>query len=83
MPVDPTKPVALIWRQIKDGQKFATAAGIPFSPQQIETLLLGTNCYHDVYHTQLMQPPMNRTYANLKIYLNNEYQLQNTLNTTT
>eukprot|EP00957_Ditylum_brightwellii_P057664 4372504-Ditylum_brightwellii.AAC.1 len=33
--------------------------------------------------TWLTRPPMNRTYANLKIHFNNKYQLQNTLNTTT
>eukprot|EP00957_Ditylum_brightwellii_P008792 667209-Ditylum_brightwellii.AAC.1 len=49
----------------------------------VETLLLRTNRHHDAYCTWLTQPPMNRTYANLNIHFNNEYQLQNTLNKAT
>ena len=86
MPVDPSKPVALIWKQIKDVQKFATAAGTPFSAQQIitaaETLILGTNKYQDAYRMWLTTPSVNRTYVNLKTNFDEEYQLQNTLNTT-
>eukprot|EP00957_Ditylum_brightwellii_P053500 4054812-Ditylum_brightwellii.AAC.1 len=48
-----------------------------------ETLILGTNKCQDAYRTWLVLPPLNRMYANLKTHFNAEFQLQNTLNTTT
>eukprot|EP00957_Ditylum_brightwellii_P097854 7451884-Ditylum_brightwellii.AAC.1 len=70
MSVDPNKPITLIWKQIEDAQKFAMAAGNAFPPQQIvtaaETLMLGTNKYHDAYRSCLALPQMNKTYTNLK-----------------
>eukprot|EP00957_Ditylum_brightwellii_P089240 6795751-Ditylum_brightwellii.AAC.1 len=82
-PVDPTKPIALIWKQIKDTQKFVTAAGSPFTPSQLvtatETLILGTNQYETAYHNWMSLPAANRTYQNLKVHFNQDCQLQNTI----
>ena len=34
-PVDPNAPLAIIFKQIEDCQKYATAGGVPLTPQQI------------------------------------------------
>ena len=51
--VAPHLPVAIIFKQIEDCQRFATAAGAPFTPAQIlkaaETLILSTGRYSISY----------------------------------
>ncbi len=34
-PIDPTTPIALLFKQIEECQRFAADAGSPFTPQQI------------------------------------------------
>eukprot|EP00957_Ditylum_brightwellii_P111168 8476576-Ditylum_brightwellii.AAC.1 len=76
-PVDPTRPIALIWKQIEDAQKFAMSAGQPYTNHQIvttsEMLLLQTNMYHQVYCMWLIQPAVILMYADLQQYFNAEY----------
>ena len=49
-PVDPTKPITTIWQQIENCQGKATAAGAPFTDEQIlraaEQLLVATGLYN-------------------------------------
>ena len=59
-PVDPTAPIAMIFKQADEGQKFAAAAGCPFTPAQIVqcalNLILQTGRYTDTYKEWLRKP---------------------------
>ena len=68
--IAPHLPVAIIFKQIEDCNKFATAGGAPFTPAQIlkavETLILQTGRYNISYREWLALPQPNRTYNNFK-----------------
>lgn len=80
-PVAPHLPVAIIFRQIEDCQRFATAAGAPFTPAQIlkaaEMFILSTGRYIISYREWIGLPDAAKTYNNFKIRFAREYQLQN------
>ena len=46
-PIPSSKPIALIWKHIEEAKTFATAAGVPLTPQNIiqvsESLLQATH----------------------------------------
>ena len=83
-PVAPHLPVAIIFKQIEDCQRFATAAGAPFTPAQIlkaaETLMLSIGRYAIFYREWISLPDNQRTYVNLKNKVSKECQLQNEMN---
>ena len=72
-PVAPHLPVAIIFKQIEDCQRFATAAGAPFTPAQIlkaaETLILSTGRYAISYREWISLLDQERTCLNLKTKL--------------
>jgi hypothetical protein len=85
-PVDPNAPLAIIFKQIEDCQKYATAGGVPLTPQQImqaaQALVLQTGKYTQAYREWMAVPQPNQTYLEFKRRFNNEYQLQNSINAT-
>jgi hypothetical protein len=85
-PVDPHQPMAILFKQIEDCQKFAAAGQVAITPQQVlkaaETLILQTGKYVSAYREWIALDPAHKTYHNFKIRMNQEYQLQNTMTTT-
>jgi hypothetical protein len=85
-PVDPHQPMAILFKQIEDCQKFAAAGQVAITPQQVlkaaETLILQTGKYVSAYREWIALDPVHRTYHNFKTRMNQEYQLQNTMTTT-
>jgi hypothetical protein len=66
-PIDPTAPLALLFKQIEECQRFAADAGSPFTPQQIveaaEALIVQTGKYDSTYKEWLALPANIRTYT--------------------
>jgi hypothetical protein len=85
-PVDPQLPMAILFKQIEDCQKFAAAGQVAITPQQVlkaaETLILQTGKYVSAYREWIALDPVHKTYNNFKLRMNQEYQLQNTMTTT-
>jgi hypothetical protein len=85
-PVDPHQPMAILFKQIEDCQKFAAAGQVAITPQQVlkaaETLILQTGKYVSAYREWIALDPVHKTYHNFKLRMNQEYQLQNTMTTT-
>eukprot|EP00957_Ditylum_brightwellii_P087772 6683705-Ditylum_brightwellii.AAC.1 len=75
------KPIALLFKQIEDGQMFANAANVPFTNDQLvtyaECLILGTGQDSNVYRSWLVLPVTSRMYQNLKVHFTAKYQLLN------
>ncbi len=84
--VDPNAPLAIIFKQIEDCQKYATAGGAPLTPQQVlqaaEALIIKTGRYTQAYREWMGLNAANKTYVVFKARFNNEYQLQNAINVT-
>eukprot|EP00957_Ditylum_brightwellii_P173242 13188251-Ditylum_brightwellii.AAC.1 len=80
-PITAHQPIVLLFKQIKDGQKFASAANVPFTNDQLvtyaERLILGTGQYSNAYRSWLALPAVNGTYQNLKVHFTTKYQLLN------
>jgi len=80
-PLPPHLPIALIFRQIEDCQRFATAGGTAFTPAQLikaaETLVLSTGRYPQAYREWLNRPDVEKTFNNFRVQFNREYQIQN------
>ena len=85
-PGDPTAPIAMIFKQVDEGQKFAAAAGCPFTPAQIVqcalNLILQTGRYTDTYKEWLRKPAHQQTYLELKRVFTEAYQLNNQIHQT-
>jgi hypothetical protein len=85
-PVDPQQPMAILFKQIEDCQKFAAAGQVAITPQQVlkaaETLILQTGKYVSAYREWIALDPVHKTYQNFKLRMTQEYQLQNTMTTT-
>jgi hypothetical protein len=85
-PVDPNQPIAIIFKQIEDCQKFAAAGQVAITPQQVlkaaEMLILQTGKYVSAYREWIALDPAAKTYQNFKSRMTQEYQLQNTMTTT-
>ena len=85
-PVDPNAPLSILWKQIKDCQKLASAGSVPLTPQQViqaaQTLILQTGKYTQAYREWSALDITQKTYPNLKVRFNGEYQLQNAINVT-
>ena len=62
--------MAIIFKQIEDCNRFATAGGAPFTLAQIlkaaETLILATGRYNISYREWLALPEAQKTYNNFK-----------------
>jgi hypothetical protein len=86
-PIDPTRPIAHLFKQIEDSQKYAAAAQAPITPMQIikaaETLILQTGKYQTAYREYTNLPAAERTYLNFKTRMTAEYWFQNQVTTTT
>lgn len=84
-PIDPKLPAVHIFKQIEDCNKFATAAGAPFTVQQClkaaEQLVLKQGRYGQAYREYFALPPINKTYLEFKRRILEEYSLQNQINT--
>jgi hypothetical protein len=69
-PIDPTAPLALLFKQIEECQRFAADAGSPFMPQQIveaaEALVVQTGKYDSTYKEWLALQPDTQTYTESK-----------------
>jgi hypothetical protein len=85
-PVNPQLPMAILFKQIEDCQKFAAAGQVAITPQQVlkaaKTLILQTGRYVSAYREWIALDPVHKTYHNFKLRMNQEYQLQNTMTTT-
>jgi hypothetical protein len=85
-PVNSNQPIAILFRQIEDCQKFAAAGQVTITPAQVlkatETLILQTGKYTSAYREWISLPPHKKTYQNFKVRMTAEYQLQNTMTTT-
>eukprot|EP00957_Ditylum_brightwellii_P072201 5488670-Ditylum_brightwellii.AAC.1 len=59
-PVTAHQSIVLLFKQIEDCQKFASAANVPFTNDQLvtyaERLILGTEQYSSVYRSWLALP---------------------------
>jgi hypothetical protein len=84
--VDPNQPIAHLFKQIEDCQKFAAAGLVAITPAQVikaaETLILQTGKYTTAYQEWLCLADTDRTYQNFKIRMTAEYCLQNQIHTT-
>jgi hypothetical protein len=84
--VDPNQPIAHLFKQIEDCQKFATAGQTAITPAQIvkaaETLILQTGKYTTAYREWLSLAEADKTYLNFKTRMTAEYCLQNQIHTT-
>jgi hypothetical protein len=85
-PVDPNQPIAILFKQIEDCQKFAAARQVAITPAQVlkaaETLILQTGKYTSAYREWIGLAEATKTYQNFKVRMTAEYQLQNTMTTT-
>eukprot|EP00957_Ditylum_brightwellii_P038333 2897799-Ditylum_brightwellii.AAC.2 len=85
-PIDPHHPIALLFKQLEDGQKFAVSASMPFTNDQLimytDQLILGTGQYNNMYR-MWMTTPAPKTYQMLKTHFTAEYQLLNRMKYTT
>jgi hypothetical protein len=85
-PVDANPPIAILFKQIKDCQKFAATGQVAITPAQVlkaaKTLILQTGEYTSAYCEWIALDPNAKTYHNFKVRMTAEYQLQNTMTTT-
>jgi hypothetical protein len=85
-PIDPTAPIALLFKQIEECQRFAADASSPFTPQQIveatEALIVQTGKYESTYKEWLALPAATRTYIELKRRFTQAYNIQNAMHRT-
>jgi hypothetical protein len=85
-PVDPNQPIAILFRQIEDCQKFAAAGNVAITPAQVlkaaETLILQTGKYTSAYREWIGLDEVAKTYQNFKTRMTREYQLQNQMTST-
>jgi len=74
---DPNQPIAILFKQIEDAQRFAVAANVPFTPAQLvscgETLIMSTGKYDLAYRDWISLPAANKTWHNFKVTFTNEY----------
>ena len=86
-PVPAHLPIAIIFKQIEDCQRYATAGGAPFTTAQLvkaaESLVLAQGKYHLAYREWISLPPHEKTTVNFKNRFEHEYQVQNEMNSTT
>ena len=80
-PISPHLPINLIFRQIEDCQRLATAAGAPFTAEQIikaaENVVLATGKYQWAYREWISLPAAQKTFNNFRKRFTQEYQVQN------
>jgi hypothetical protein len=85
-PIDPTAPIALLFKQIEECQRYAADAGSPFTPQQIveaaEALIVQTGKYDSTYKEWLALQATARTYSELKRRFTQAYNIQNAMHRT-
>jgi hypothetical protein len=85
-PINPTAPIALLFKQIEECQRFAADAGSPFTPQQIveaaKVLMVQTGKYNSTYKEWLALQANARTYTELKQRFTQAYNIQNAMHRT-
>eukprot|EP00957_Ditylum_brightwellii_P020872 1574415-Ditylum_brightwellii.AAC.1 len=79
-------PIALLFKQLEDGQKFAISVSVLFANDQLimyaEQLFLGMGQYNNAY-PMWMATPVPKTYQMLKTLFTQECQLLNQMKHTT
>eukprot|EP00957_Ditylum_brightwellii_P067626 5133301-Ditylum_brightwellii.AAC.1 len=85
-PIAPHHPIAPLFKQLEDGQKFAASDSAPFTNDQLimytEQLILETGQYSNMYRTW-MATPVPKTYQMVKTHFTAKYQLLNRMKHTT
>ena len=86
-PIAAHLPIALIFRQIEDCQRFALAGQTPLTNEQIiraaESLILATGKYQLAYREWIGLPAPQKTFNNFRIRFSNEYLIQNEMQAST
>ena len=86
-PIASNLPIALIFRQIEECQRFATAGGAAFTQEQLikaaETLILNTGKYQLAYREWINLNPLQKTFNNFRTRFATEYQIQNEMQNAT
>ena len=74
-------PIALIFRQIEEYQRFAIAGRTAFTTEKLikpeETLILATGKYQLAYREWISLPAIQNTFNEFRLRFNNEYMIQN------
>ena len=80
-PIASHLPIALIFRQIEECQRFTIAGGTPFTSDQLiraaETLVLATGKYQLAYREWISLQAVQKTFNEFRLRFNNEYMIQN------
>ena len=86
-PIAAHLPIALVFRQIEDCQRFATAGGAAFTQEQLikaaETLILNTGKYQLAYREWINLPPPQKTFNTFRTRFAMEYQILNEMQNST
>ena len=86
-PIASNLPIALIFCQIEDCQRFATAGGAAFTQEQLikaaETLILNTGKYQLAYREWINLNPVQKTFNIFRTRFATEYQIQNEMQNAT
>eukprot|EP00957_Ditylum_brightwellii_P069114 5246525-Ditylum_brightwellii.AAC.1 len=73
--IAPHHPIAILFKQLEDDQKFAASASVPFTNDQLimyaKQLILGTEQYSNTYR-MWMTTPAPKTYQMLKTHFTQE-----------
>ena len=86
-PIASHLPIALIFRQIEECQRFTIAGGTAFTAEQLikaaETLILATGKYQLAYREWISLPEIQKTFNEFRLRFNNEYMIQNKMQSST
>ena len=86
-PIASHLPIALIFRQIEECQRFTIAGGTAFTAEQLikaaETLILATGKYQLAYREWISLPEIQKTFNEFRLRFNNEYMIQNEMQSST
>ena len=76
-PVAANLPIAIMFKQIENCQRFAVAGNAAFTPAQLlqaaDTLILATGRYKDAYRTWLARPAHKKNFNNFRDQFVEEY----------
>ena len=86
-PIASHLPISLILRQIEECQRFAIAGGTVFTAEQLikasETLIIATGKYQLTYREWISLPSIQKNFNEFRLLLNNEYMIQNDMQSST
>ena len=82
-PISPNLPIAILFKQIEDCQRFAAARDAAFTEAQLiraaKTLVPGTSQYKDAYHDWIAWPVHQKTYNSFCGAITAKYLIQKEL----